>query len=167
LPVDINKFIRYLQKDKQIATSPLNIESPDDEKKRTEQAFNNLHNHLVKQAQLKGAAVDSIEKNKDNYYVNKDPYSTGNKIQFEEAFRADGIVRRALLRKADFVFAKGIKTVLDTMDDDFQDFQKKQEAISGIITKKEYTDAKSQIDKINRKLNFRHYFRGCYLKCNV
>ena len=83
-----------------------------------------------------------IKNVEDNYYVNKDPYTTSNKIQFEEAFRADGIVRSALLRKADFVFAKGIKTVLDTMDDDFTDYTEKQNALSGIISKKEYKDAK-------------------------
>jgi len=153
-------LIRYLNKYQQKATSPLNKEEY-----KPEEALSNLQRHL--NGQYKSGAIDSIKSVEDNFYIQKDPYTTSNKIQFEEGFRADGIVRRALLRKADFVFAKGIKTVLDTMDDDFADFQKKQEAISGIITKKEYTDAKKIVDKINRKINFRYYLRGAYLNCKV
>ena len=122
---DKSKLIQFLSKYKQSATSPLNNEKYD-----PTEALDNLYIHL--QTKLKSGAIDTVSK--DDFYVNKDPYTTSNKIQFEEGFRADGIVRRALLRKADFVFAKGIKTVLDTMDDDFQDFQKKQEVITGIIT---------------------------------
>src|ERR1051326_3412361 len=124
---DKSNLIRYLNRRKQAATSPLNNERYD-----PEDALDNLQIHLSK---IKGAAVDNV--NKDDYYVNKDPYTTSNKIQFEEAFRADGIVRRALLRKADFVFAKGIKTVLDTMDDEFDtDYEKRQTALADIMSAK-------------------------------
>ncbi len=182
MTLDTSKLIRYLERKKQASTSPLNTEEYN-----PTTALNNLQSFF--QGQVKSGAVDSIEKDKDQYYVNKDPYTTANKIQFEEAFRADGIVRRALLRKADFVFAKGIKTVLDTMDDDFQDYTEKQNALNKImgkpatpkeikqsvigegiskeVGKNSYKEAKSIIDKINRKINFRHYLRGGYLNCKV
>ena len=161
MPIDTSKFIRYLERhNKQSASSPLNKDEY-----KPEEALSNLSNHF--KSQLKSGAIDSIKSVEDNYYINKDPYTTSNKIQFEEAFRADGIVRRALLRKADFVFAKGIKTVLDTMDDDFSDYQKKQEVLSSVLGKADYKKAKSVIDKINRKINFRHYLRGAYLNCKT
>src|SRR6266498_3540871 len=92
--------------------SPLN-----QEKYKPTQALYDLQSHLsyLKQAAYSGPNSLSSE----DYIVQKDPYTSTNKIQFEEAFRADGMSRMALLRKADFVFAKGIKTVLDTMEDDF------------------------------------------------
>ncbi len=177
---DTSKLIRYLNKKKQASTSPLNPEKYD-----PTEALNHLGKYLS--SQLKSGAKEDVGR-KDDYYVNKDPYTTSNKIQFEEAFRADGIVRRALLRKADFVFAKGIKTVLDTMDDDFSDYSEKQNALNKIMGKKptkeikeavleegiskevgknNYQEAKSTIDKINRRLNFRHYLRGAYLNCKT
>src|ERR1043165_8075913 len=160
---DKSNLIRYLNRRKQGATSPLNNEKYD-----PEYALDNLQLHF--RGQLKSGAVDTLQ-SKDDYYVQKDPYTTSNKIQFEEAFRADGIVRRALLRKADFVFSKGIKTVLDTMDDDFKDYEEKQSALSNIMTAKvgatTYKDAKAIIDKVNRRINFRYYLRAAYLNCKT
>jgi hypothetical protein len=176
LPIDYSKLIQSLHRKYLNNTSPLNKEEYN-----PGPALDRLSGYLSSQAKLKGAAVSDVDKS--SFYVNKDPYNSTNKIQFEEAFRADGIVRRALLRKADFVFAKGIKTVLDTMDDDFDNYEEKQNALNKIlgktaadtleegiskeVGKNSYRQAKSQIDKINRKINFRHYARGAYLNCKV
>lgn len=102
-----------------------------------------------------------------NYYMQKDPYTSANKIQFEEAFRADGIVRRALLRKADFIFAKGVKTALDVMNDDFTTYEERQNALSKLVSNQEYRQAKAQVDKVNRRVNFRHYARAAYMNCKI
>src|SRR5688572_17418945 len=85
---------------------------------KPEEALSNLQKHfngVIKSGAYSGSAsLDSKD-----YIVQKDPYNNIHKVQFEEAVRADGIVQRALHRKADFVFAKGVKTVLDVQDDDF------------------------------------------------
>ena len=114
---------------------------------------------------IKSARTESVTK--DDYIVQRDPYNSVHKVQFEEAVRADGIVQRALHRKADFVFAKGVKTVLDTMDDDYKDFKEKEEATQSVINKPEYTKVKQLIDKINRKVNLRNNLRIGYFNCKT
>jgi hypothetical protein len=46
-----------------------------------------------------------------------DPYSVIQKARFEDAFRADPIVKIATIRKAQFMLGKRIKSVLDVSDD--------------------------------------------------
>src|SRR5687767_3164983 len=75
------------------------------------EALTNLQNHLNVLKSAKYGGIQSLDS--QDYIVQKDPYNNIHKVQFEEAVRADGIVQRALHRKADFVFAKGVKTVLD------------------------------------------------------
>src|SRR6476659_5060301 len=119
------------------------------------EALNNLSKHL--NVLKSGAYSGTNSLSSEDYIVQKDPYNAIHKVQFEEAIRADGIVQRALHRKADFVFAKGVRTVLDTMDDtEYATAKEKEDATKGIIQKPEYQDAKKLVDKINRHVNFRY-----------
>ena len=66
-----------------------------------------------------GAYVGSKSLSAEDYVVQMDPYSSAAKIQFEENARAEPMTRSALRKNMNYLFAKGIKTVLDTMYDDF------------------------------------------------
>ena len=145
-------------------TSPLNEISPEDYQTLIKSAALGLKEYLQEQEFLKQAAVGSLG-NTDDYIVQKDPYMSTQKVQFEEALRADGIVSRSFERKADFVFGKGIKTVLDTENDNFPDYKAKMQAVESIMSNAEYKKAKDVIDSLNRKVNFRFRARGAYILC--
>lgn len=145
-------------------SSPLNIISPEDYQLLIKSAAAGLKDYLQEQAYLKNAAVESLG-NTDDYIVQKDPYTITAKIQFEEGLRADGIVSRSFERKADFVFGKGVKTVLDTENDNFEDTKARMQAVESIMSNAEYKKAKDTIDTLNKKVQFRFRVRGAYILC--
>jgi hypothetical protein len=147
-------------------SSTLNEISKDDYQQYIKSAAIALKEYLEEQAILKNAAVGSLG-NTDDYIVQKDPYTSKAKIQFEEGLRADGILSRSFERKADFVFGKGIRTVLDTENDNFVDFKARQAAVESIMSNKEYMKAKDIIDTLNKKVNFRFRTRGAYILCKA
>ena len=106
-----------------------------------------------------GAYVGSKSLSAEDYIVQMDPYSSAAKIQFEENARAEPMTRSALRKNMNYLFAKGVKTVLDTMYDDFDTTEKKSEAIQSIVSKQEYINAKKVVDKVNKRCNVRHYFK--------
>ncbi len=141
--------------------SPLNTE----EYNPTE-ALNNLQSHLT--TVLKSGAYSGPNSlSSQDYIVQKNPYSAHHLIQFEENARAEPMTQRALHRQNDFLFGHGIKTVLDTMDDDFDTTEAKSEAVSAIMSKQEYLNAKKVVDKVNRRVNFRQKARAAVYNCKV
>jgi len=129
------------------------------------QALDNLKEYLENPLiPIKNAAYTerNIGNLNNDYYVQKDPYLIQHKHQFEEALRADGIVARALERKADFVFAKGFKCVLD-LTEQFEDDEERRSAFEKIMSNAEYKKARKLIDKVNKTVNFRFYCRAGYI----
>jgi hypothetical protein len=154
----LSTYIVSLFKGARKASSPLNKEY------NPKQAISDLQKHLDS---LYKSGAYSGRLSSEDYIVQKDPYTSAAKIQFEENARAEPMTRAALQKKMDYLFGKGIRTVLDTMYDDFDTTEAKSEAISAIMSKKEYLDAKKVVDKVNKRCNTRHWFKAAGLNAKV
>jgi len=110
----------------------------------------------IKEAKYK---QDGTTFNSQDYIVQKDPYTSTNKIQFEENTRAEPMTKAALMKMMDFMFAKGMRSVLDTVEDDFATTDEKKKAVESVMSNQEFLNAKKVVDKINRRVNFRYNAR--------
>jgi hypothetical protein len=133
--------------------SPLNSAKYD-----PRQALTDLQTHLDG-LYKSGAYQGSNSLSSEDYIVQSDPYTNAAKIQFEENARCEPMTRAALQKKNDFLFGKGIHTVLDTMYDDFVTTELKSEAVSKIMSKQEYIKAKKVVDKVLKRCNARYWFK--------
>lgn len=113
----------------------------------------------------KSGAVNSI--GTQSWIVQSNPYNTQHLTQFEEAARADGIVGRSFERKADYVFAKGIRTILEPTYDDFDDDKARAKEMQRINGIGKYKDAKKTLYKLMKKIGFDFYARAGYINAGI
>jgi hypothetical protein len=146
----LTTYIISLFKGARKATSPLN------KSYNPEKALDNLQKYF--DSYKSGAYTGNLSK--EDYIVQRNPYNSTNLIQFEENARAEPMTRSALRKQANYTFAKGIKTVLDTMYDDFETTEKKAEAVQSIMSKQEYIKAKQVVDKVSKRCNTRFWFKA-------
>ena len=156
----LSTYIVSLFKGARKASSPLNTAY------NPEKAISDLKKHLDS-LYKSGAYAGTKSLSSEDYIVQKDPYTSTAKIQFEENARAEPMTRSALRKQANYTWAKGIKTVLDTMDDDFETTQLKSEAVSKIMTKQEYLNAKKVVDKVNKRCNVRFWFKAASINAKT
>jgi hypothetical protein len=155
----LTTYIISLFKGARKATSPLNKSY---EPEKALEGLQSYFNSLYKSGVYQGTELDAKD-----FIVQKNPYTSTNLIQFEENARAEPMTRSALRKNMNYLFAKGIKTVLDTMYDDFETTEKKSEAVSSIMSKQEYINAKKVVDKVNKRCNVRHYFKVAAFNAKV
>ena len=92
------------------ARKPTGISSQYDPK----EALKNLQSYFDS-LYKSGAYAGTKSLSTEDYIVQMDPYNSAAKIQFEENARAEPMTHSALLKNNDYLWGKGIKTVLDTM----------------------------------------------------
>ena len=86
----------------------------------------------------------------------KDPYTPDLKDRFEDTYRSDGQVKRAIDKRVEFLLGKHGKTVLDTTEE-FSAFQERKAALDAINTNERYINAKKQIDILQAKKAIRFH----------
>ena len=96
----------------------------------------------------------------------RDPYSNKMKDRFEDAYRADAIVRVAINRKVQFMLGKRGKTVLDVAKE-YVDKDEEKKAREKVVNDEEYRKMKSWIDQINRKVKLHQKLKSAVIQCIV
>ena len=86
----------------------------------------------------------------------RDPYDPSMKDRFEDTYRSDGNVKRAIDKRTEMLLGKHGKTVLDTTQE-FTNYQDKKTALDGINTNQTYLDAKKEIDQLQSKKAIRFH----------
>jgi hypothetical protein len=86
----------------------------------------------------------------------RDPYGQDMKDRFEDTYRSDGNVKRAIDKKAEMLLGKHGKTVLDTTEE-FNSYQEKRAALDSINSNQTYLDAKKDIDHLQSKKAIRFH----------
>jgi len=86
----------------------------------------------------------------------KDPYTPDLKDRFEDAYRSDGNVKRAIDKRTEMLLGKHGKTVLDSTQE-FTNYQDKRAALEAINSNQLYLDAKKQIDNLQSKKAIRFH----------
>ena len=76
--------------------------------------------------------------------------------RYEDTYRSDGNVKRAIDKKAEMLLGKHGKTVLDTTEE-FNSYQEKRKALDSINSNKTYLDAKKDIDHLQSKKAIRFH----------
>lgn len=89
------------------------------------------------------------------------------KLRFEDAWRADPTVRRAINKKVQFILGKRPISVLDTKKEytGFEDMKKK--AFDKVVGNKEYQDMKTDFDSLNKKIGLRRFLKSALVQCKV
>lgn len=96
----------------------------------------------------------------------RDPYNSQMKARFEDAWRADPIIRETIERKVMFILGKRTKTALDIAEEfPVEDLRKK--ALEAVMSKQEYQKAKAAIDMTNRQVKFHQRLRATVVQCKV
>lgn len=96
----------------------------------------------------------------------RDPYSNKMKDRFEDAYRADAIVRVAINRKVQFMLGKRGKTILDVAKE-YATEEEAKKALADVVNNEEYQKMKSWIDQINRKVKFHQKLKSAVIQCIV
>ncbi len=97
----------------------------------------------------------------------KDPYTQLMKLRFEDAWRADPTVRRAIDKKVQFVLGKHPKSVLDTRKEFTAYDEMKKKAFDDVVGNKTYQEMKSKFDQINQQVNLRGNLKSSLVQCKV
>jgi hypothetical protein len=122
------------------------------------------YNRMNRRA-IKSGSMNSIDTG--YFIIQSNPYTTTALTQFEEAARADGIVSRSGERKADYVFAKGIRCVLEPTYDDFDDDKARADEMKRINDIPKYEEAKKKLYKLNKKIQFDFFCRAAYINSGI
>lgn len=86
----------------------------------------------------------------------RDPYGQDMKDRFEDTYRSDGNVKRAIDKRTEMLLGKHGKTVLDTTEE-FNTYQEKRAALDTINSNQTYLDAKKDIDHLQSKKAIRFH----------
>ena len=86
----------------------------------------------------------------------RDPYGIDMKDRFEDTYRSDGNVKRAIDKRTEMLLGKHGKTVLDTTEE-FDSYLEKRKALDAINSNQTYIDAKKDIDRLQSKKAIRFH----------
>jgi hypothetical protein len=96
----------------------------------------------------------------------RDPYTSQMKARFEDAWRADPIIRETIERKVMFILGKRTKTSLDIAEE-FPAEEQRKKAVEAVMSNQEYQKAKAAIDETNRRVKFHQRLRAAIVQCKV
>jgi hypothetical protein len=115
---------------------------------------------------IKSAAINPTDIGAGSYAILRDPYTYPMKVRFEEAYRADPVVRSAINRKVSFILGKKVKTVFDIVDS-FPDPHEARSALNIAMSDQELLNAKRIIDRVNRRTMFQHKIKAAVVQAKI
>lgn len=89
------------------------------------------------------------------------------KLRFEDAWRADPTVRRAINKKVQFILGKRPISVLDTRKEYTGLEEMKKKAFDDVVGNKKYQEMKSEFDSLNTKVHLRKNLKAALVQCKV
>lgn len=139
--------------------------------KLSQEQLNNLVQYVIKRKGNKSpkSMIARYGRYSSNYSpTQKPPYNTDSLDRFEDTFRSDGVVQRAIMKKTQMTMGKHGKVILDTTEE-FDDEDQRKAAILKVQNNAAYQEARKQIQKLNIKpeVNFHNNVTSAVIQCKV
>lgn len=96
----------------------------------------------------------------------RNPHLKRELDRFEDTFRSDGTVKRAILKKWDFILGANVRFVLD-VDEEFDTDEERSAALNRVQSHRPYIEAKKTVEKLLKDIDWRTKFHAAGVQASV